>query len=455
MKSKFINIFVTVLLLVSIITSITYLPFFNYIKAFIWSITTVIMLACGLYFTYKLHFSQINIIALVKSLKPSKTNDGGIKPMESLFMNLAAKIGVGSLAGIALAIYIGGPGSIFWMWISSLICAINTFAETILGVSYQKKDGDNYVGGPPYYIKKGLNNKFLATLYAIIIIIAYIGGFLLIQSNTIVSVTNTITNINPWIITLIIGFLSSLVILKGTKSIANFTSKIVPIMGILYLFLGLIIMLKNINLIPQIFSLIIEDAFNIKSITSGFLGTIIIGIERGIFATEAGLGTSAITSGCTKGNPIKQAYLQVWGIHFTTLIICTITAFIILSSHYLDTTFTTINGIELTSFAFHEHLGKGGIIALALITILFAFSTIISGYYYGESNIKFICPHITKNGLTIFKIITLILIITGGIIHAGIIWNIVDLFVAFLSIINLYAIYQLRQVIFMVVHKHK
>ncbi len=414
----------------------------------------ILISAC--YFTIKLKFSQLNISKIILSLKNNSQNKETINSFESLSMSLAAKIGVGSLAGVALAIYIGGPGSIFWMWISSLLCAINTFSESILGVIYNEKDyGKIYKGGPSYYIKKGLHNKYLAILYAIIIIIAYIAGFLSIQSNTIVTVINTITPIKPIIIVLIIGVLTALVILKGVKQIATFSSKIVPIMGAFYLALGLFIIINNIQIFPSIIKQIIKDAFTIKSAQAGLIGTIIIGIQRGIFATESGLGTSAISSSATNEDPVKQGYTQVLGIHFTTFIICTITAFIILTTNYQSLVLDNINGIEITSFAFQKHLGKLGNITLVTVTILFAFTTIISGYYYGEANLKFLFPKLKKKFLTFFKMITIIIIIIGGIIHATFLWNIVDIFVAFLSIINIYALLSLRKTIINEFRKHK
>lgn len=455
-EKKIINSLITTIFVITIIISLFFTNLSKYSNSFIWGLATIMILISACYFTIKLKFSQLNIPKILLSLKSSSQTKETINTLESLSMSLAAKIGVGSLAGVALAIYIGGPGSIFWMWVSSLLCAINTFSESILGVIYKEKDyGKIYKGGPSYYIKKGLDNKYLALLYAIIIIIAYIAGFLSIQSNTIVTIVNTITPINPLIIVIIIGVLTALVILKGVKQIATFSSKIVPIMGLLYLALGLFIIINNLEGILEILKKIITDAFSLKSVQAGIIGTIIIGIQRGIFATESGLGTSAISSSATNEDPIKQGYSQVLGIHFTTFIICTITAFIILTSNYQTLILDDINGIEITSFAFQNHLGKFGNLTLVIVTILFAFTTIISGYYYGEANLKFIFPKLKKKSLFLFKIITIIIVVLGGIVHATFLWNLVDLFVAFLSIINIYAILSLREKVIKEYQKQK
>ena len=428
----------------------------EHINQILWAIATAMIVLSGFYFTKKLKGVQFRFSSMIHHLFEKEEKNGGISPIQTLMMSLAGRIGVGSIAGVALAIYIGGVGSIFWMWVSSLLCAINTFSESILGVIYKEKDyGKIYKGGPSYYIKKGLDNKYLALLYAIIIIIAYIAGFLSIQSNTIVTIVNTITPINPLIIVIIIGVLTALVILKGVKQIATFSSKIVPIMGLLYLALGLFIIINNLEGILEILKKIITDAFSLKSVQAGIIGTIIIGIQRGIFATESGLGTSAISSSATNEAPIKQGYSQVLGIHFTTFIICTITAFIILTSNYQTLILDDINGIEITSFAFQNHLGKFGNLTLVIVTILFAFTTIISGYYYGEANLKFIFPKLKKKSLFLFKIITIIIVVLGGIVHATFLWNLVDLFVAFLSIINIYAILSLREKVIKEYQKHK
>ena len=194
---------------------------------------------------------------------------------------------------------------------------------------------------------------------------------------------------------------------------------------------------------PSIIGLIFKSAFNFKSFFGGFLGTFIIGIQKCLFSNESGLGTSAISSSTTNDKPIKQGYVQVLGIYITTLVVCTITALIILTSNYETLSLTDVNGIEITSYAFKYHLGNFGNILLLIIVILFAFSTIISGYYYGESSLKFLKPNISKKCLNVFKIISIILISLGGVVSSNVIWSLVDIFVVILIIVNIYAILHL------------
>ena len=328
------------------------------------------------------------------------------------------------------------------MWVSGIITSINSYVESVLGVLFQEKDYNKvFKGGPSYYIKKGLSNNKLAYLYAFLIIISYIVGFITIQSNTIVNVISTY--IDKYLVLIILAIISSYIIFKDVKSIAKFSSIIVPIMGFIYLIVGILIIHNNIDKLGSMLSLIINSAFNIKSGLIGFITPIIIGIQRGIFACESGIGTAAIASSTTNEKPKKEGYIQTLGVYFTILVICTITAFIILLSDYQTLNLINPNGIEITTHAFNYHLGNIGKYILCLVTILFAYSTIISGYYYGESSLKFLinkCPPII---LFIFKLLTIILLFIGGLIKLSIIWNIVDTLVALLAIINIYSICKL------------
>lgn len=434
-------------LIITFLTLITFFFFisntlFNISTTIIWAIALVLMFTSGLYFTYKLKFMQLNIPKQLKSLKKSNTN--GVSSFETLSMSLASRIGVGSIAGIALAIYIGGPGVVFWMWISGIIVSINTYVESIMGSIYKEKDYDNiYIGGPSYYIKKGLKDNKLAIIYALLIIFSYVGGFLTIQSNTIVKAVNEVSNINYIITITIVCILASLIIFKDVKHLAKFSSYIVPFMGLIYLILGIIIVYSNIEKLPFIIKDIFTSAISLKAGITGLFTTIILGIQRAIFASEAGIGTSAIASASSNEPPQKQGLSQLLGIHFTIMIICNITAFIILTSSYSELNIINPNGIEITLNAFNQSLGGMGSISLCVVTVLFAFTTIVSGYYYGLSSLKFIFPNISNYKVILFKIITIIIVFLGAILSSNFIWKIVDILVAFLAIINIYAIKKL------------
>lgn len=416
------------------------------INKILWAIATIMIIFSGIYFTITLKGVQFKFIKMFRSLI-KKENTNGIKPYETLMMVLAGRIGVGSIAGVALAIYLGGVGSIFWMWLIAFLGAANSFSETVLGIIYNEKDEKNiYKGGPSYYLKNGLNKNKLGAIYAILIIFSYVGGFLSIQSNTITKSMNQITSVPPIIIGIIISIFTSLIIFGGIKRIAYISSKIVPFMTICYVLLAVYICIININLVPSIFINIVKSAFNMKSFISGFISTMIIGIQRGIFSNEAGLGTGAIASSTVETNDAKsQGYLQMIGVYITTLLICTSTAIIILTSNYNSLNLNDVNGIEITQYAFTYHLGNVGNYVVFISIILFSFTTILTGYYDGEASLKYFFKNIKKSYLVYLKILTIIVLFIGCLISSTYIWSFVDILVAIEAIINIYALILLRK----------
>ena len=419
------------------------------VNNFLWSMCLVLLILSGLYFSFKLRFLHLNLFKIFKSLKGNKDKNG-ITPFESLMISLGGCIGVGSLAGIALAIFKGGVGTIFWILLSCLIIAPISIIENSLALIYHEKTNEGYVGGPAYYIKNGLGFKKISLLYAIIIALAYLFGFLTIQSNTIAKSITVFYNIPSILIGIIIAFFSFIIIRKGLKGIANFSKYFVPLMALIYLDVTVFIIVKNINLIPNVFEMIIKEAFNTTSLKYGILSSIIIGIERGIFASEVGTGTSAIASGSSNlKNPIQQGLVGVVGVYFTTFIICLGTALIILTSNYNPDSYTVVNGIEITLNALTYHLGLFGNIVLYFCLIAFSFSTIISGYFYVESNLKFIFPKLSKNLILILKLFTCLLLGIAPIINPDFIWSISDLLVALLIIINVNCLLNLKNNVIM------
>ncbi len=402
----------------------------------------IVLTIAGIYFSFKLKFKHFNIIKALKTMLKSSKKEG-ISSFEALCISLASKIGVGSLSGVILSIYVGGVGSIFWMWVITLISSSNAMIESMLSIRYRKKINEtNYEGGPFYYMSKGLKKKNLAITYAVIFVVAYIGGFLPIQSNTISKVITEIIPINPIIVGIIIVILTSLVVFKGVKEIASVVSKLVPFISILYIITCLIIVISNITLVDDVILLIVKEAFNKKS----FLAGLITGCTKSIFSTEAGLGTSAIASAATSNiDEEEQGLVQVFGVNFDTFVISTLTAIVVILSPYTSLDIQNINGIEITRYAFIYHLGNIGGLILTLAIILFAFSTIIGGYYYGEIAVKYITK---KENTNILKIITIILLLISTVISPTIIWNMIDKFIVILAIINIISLILLRKDIF-------
>ena len=414
------------------------------IDSILWAIATILMVYSGIYFTYKLKFVQFNFKEMFKNI--IKKEDNSISPFESLMMVLGGRIGVGSIAGIALAIYLGGIGSIFWMWIIGFISAANSFSETTLGVKYQEKDKNLYKGGPSYYIKNGLNNKKLGRFYALIIVISQIFGFLSIQANTI---TNSI-NINPIISGLIITLVSFIIINKSTKQLFKISSKLVPIMTLIYIIASIFIIICNIDQIPKLLKSIISEAFNFKSLGFGVLSSFIVGIQRGIFSNEAGLGTGAIAASTVKtAFPVSQGYVQILGIYITTFLICTATALVILTSN-INFLGNNLNGIEITQNAFIYHLGNVGNVIVIISIVLFAFSTILAGFYDAESNLKYL-----TNKTSYLKLIVCFVLFISSIIPAKTIWEIVNILTALLAITNIYALIKLKKDIIFELRRYK
>lgn len=426
------------------------------INKLVWAVATALIFISGLYFTIKLKGVQFAFKEMFKNLFEKDNMERGITPIQSFLMTLGSRIGVGSIAGVSLALYIGGPGSIFWMWISAFLAASNTFSETVLGIIYRKKDGNDYKGGPSYYIKDGLNKSWLGSIYAILILVSYVGGFVGIQGNTITKSVLEIINIPKFIIGIVLVLVTLVIICGGLKKIASFSSKLVPLMTILYIGSAFIVSVKNIDLIPSIFKEIITLAFEVKSIYGGFLFSMIIGIQRGIFSNEAGLGTGSITSSTSScKTPISQGYIQVLGIYVTTLLICTSTAIIVMTSNYKWLVLNDVNGIEITQYAFRYHFGDFGNILLFISVLLFSFTTILTGYYDGESSLKYFNDKLKKRYLVILKLVSLIVLFLGCILSSTFLWSFVDILMAFLAIINIYALFKLKDDVIDSLKKYK
>lgn len=427
------------LLMVGAILAAVMLNVFNYgwflkLLSITWYIASILIIYSGVKYSFKYKFIQFKIREFISAIKSKSKNN--ISPLSSLSMSLAAKIGVGSLSGVALALYFGGIGSIFWMCVISMIVSINTYVECILGIKYRDKRGNSFIGGPSFYIRKCLNNKYLSILYGILIIVTYSGLFLSIQSNTIVNVLTTF-NIDITVIVLILSISVFLIIMKGAKNIFVVDSILVPVMLLFYLVLGLYVLFSSDNIIGM-FKLMISEAFNIKSIIPVFL----VGMQRAIFISESGIGTSAISASACDNDSSKQGVLEILGIHITTFLVCFITFLIIVTSNYDMVSFGNINGIEIVMYAFNYHFGEFGRIILAITTILFAVSTIISGYFFGENNVMVFTNN--KKIINIFRLVVILIIFISGYVSPSILWNLTDYFIAILAIINITSIIRIK-----------
>ncbi len=414
----------------------------NIINKILWIIAISLIITNSIYFSIKLSFPQLKIIQIKQSIKENKTVN--ISPKDTLIMALSSKIGVGSLSGIAVCIYYGGIGTIFWIFISTLFLSIIAYIENELAVIYKEKDGKYQKSGPAYYIDKGLNNKKLGIVYSIIMLVTYTIFFSAIQNNTITTFITSMFDINKLIISLIITISVSLAITKGIKGISNICNKTFTIMMLIFIGIGIVIIIRNINEMPLVIELIIKDALFAKTRSLGILYSIIIALQKSIFANESGVGTNSIISGTTDSNDYKlQGKIGLIQTFFINFIVLGITSLIIITAKVKNISIS--NGIELTKSAINYHFGFLGDVLLLVILILFSYSSIITIYYYGENCLKYLTS--SNNAIRLLKIITIISIMIGGIINAPIIWGLIDIALALLTIINMYAIYKLKETI--------
>lgn len=414
------------------------------INKLVWVVASSLIILSSCYLSYKFKFIQLNFKKMLKSLFNKETNN-----FKTLMFSLSGRAGVGSIAGVALGIYLGGPGAIFWMWVMGILGGVLTFIETTLSNKYKEHDEAGlYRGGPSYYLYKAMGKRRLSIIYAIVLFFCYVIGIIGIQANTITTSIKELTNINQEILGFILCFVTSLIIFGSIKKLVKISSLIVPFMTTLYVFSALYLVFINFLEIPSIFINIFKSAFATESIFGGLIPTMIIGIQRGIFSNEAGLGTGAVLSATSNSNdPISQGYLQVIGVYITTLLICTSSAIIIMTSNIDLNTFFNVNGIEIVQNAFYIHYGNLGLIVIVISIFLFSFTSILTGYYYGESALKFIFKNVSNFKKRILKIIILLNIIIGSMASPLILWKSVDILIAFLAIINIYAIYNLYPVV--------
>lgn len=403
----------------------------------------ILLLIAGFYFTFKTQFVQFRMIKeMIKLLgdgvgKSSK--DGKVSSFQAFCISTASRVGTGNIAGVALAIAVGGPGSVFWMWIIALIGGASSFVESTLAQIYKVKDASGaYRGGPAYYIEKGLNKRWLGLLFSILITITFGFVFNAVQANTITEAFQTAFGMDKLFMGIILAIVTAAVIFGGVQRIAKVSEIIVPVLAVAYVLVALLVIALNITKIPAMISLIVSNAFDFSSFASGAFGVMFIqGVKRGLFSNEAGMGSAPNAAATAEVNhPVQQGLIQTLGVFTDTILICSCTAFVILlSGIYADSDLT---GIQLTQAALTSQIGVIGNYFIAFCILLFAFSSIIGNYYYGESNIEFMSAK--KFWLVAYRIIVVGMIIFGSLTKVAIVWDLADLFMSFMAIVNLIAI---------------
>ena len=410
----------------------------------LWSyILIAMLLGCALWFTIKTKFVQFRMIGeMIKVLSESTSKQEGrehhISSFQAFMVSLASRIGTGNLAGVATAITVGGPGAVFWMWIVALLGSSSAFIESTLAQLYKVHGKDSFIGGPAYYMKKGLKQPWMGILFAILIIFTFSFAFNSVQSNTICAAFEQAFQVDHTLMGIILTVMSLIIFFGGIQRIAKVSSIIVPVMALGYIILVVIIIGMNIQLLPQVLETIVSHAFGWEQALGGGIGIAVMqGIKRGLFSNEAGMGSApnvAATADVT--HPVKQGLIQALGVFTDTLIICTCTAFIILFSGVPLT--GEANGVQLTQMALSNEIGSFGSIYVAISILFFAYSSIIGNYYYGEANVRYITNN--KMVMTIFRVLSGGMVLFGSLASLDLAWSLADICMGLMTICNLIAI---------------
>jgi putative sodium/glutamine symporter len=376
-----------------------------------------------------------------------------ISSFQAFCISMAARVGTGNITGIAIAIAIGGPGAVFWMWVIAIIGSASGFIESTLAQVYKVKDKTGFRGGPAYYMEQGLKKRWMGAVFAVLITLSFGLVFNAVQSNTITVAFENSFGTNRVILGLVVAAAFAAVIFGGVKRIARMSEYIVVVMAGIYIGAAVIIMLINITEIPAILALIVKSAFGFEQIAGGSFGAVILqGVKRGLFSNEAGMGSAPNAAAtATTSHPVKQGLMQALGVLTDTLLICSSTAFIILLSDAYKQ--PGLDGIKLTQAALSEHIGSWASGSLAIMILLFAFSTLIGNYYYGETNIEFLNSN--KKVLLFYRYSVLAMIIFGSVAKVQLVWDLADLFMGFMVIVNLIAILLLSKVAFAALQDYK
>jgi len=412
------------------------------------------LVGCGLWFTWRTRFVQFRMVGeMLRLLTDSavstveeqvRDKDGAVRPkrissFQAFAVSVATRVGTGNLAGVASAIAIGGPGAVFWMWVIALVGSATAFVESTLAQLFKQPHKDSFIGGPAYYMQRGLHKRWMGITFAVLITLQFGLSNNSIQSNTICGAMQEAFGWSPLWMGLFLAAMGLFIVFGGIQRIAQVSAVLVPVMAVGYMLLAIFIIVTNITLIPHVFKVIMLDAFGIQQVAGGGIGaTIIYGVKRGLFSNEAGEGSAPnVAATASVSHPVKQGLVQALGVFTDTLLVCSCTAFIILISGLYDV--PELNGIALTQAALQHEVGSVGPMFIAIAIFLFAFSSIIGNYYYGEANIRFITqnPHV----MTAYRICSAgLMVIFGALASFELVWNIVDFFMAGLTACNLIAI---------------
>lgn len=407
-------------------------------------ILIILLLAVGIWFTFRTRFVQFRMfVESLRVVAQPGDDEKGLSSFQALMVSTASRVGTGNIAGISTAICLGGAGAVFWMWLTAILGSASAFIESTLAQIYKHRaeDGSSY-GGPAYYIQAALKKHWIGVLFAVVLIMTYMGGFNLVASFNIADSFRAYDFFNEKTTPVIIGVFLALIfaasIFGGSKQISKITGVLVPLMGIFYLGVSLFIVVIHYHAIPKMFADIFGNAFDIQAIFGGFAGSCVMqGIKRGLFSNEAGVGSAPnAAASASVSHPVKQGLVQMLSVFIDTILICSATAFMLLCSGVAPA--EDMAGMKWVQAAASNSLGGFGTIFITIALCLFAFTTLIGNFYYAEMGLKFLCGR--KPGkilITCFRIIAALIVLVGATMEFGLVWNTADVLMGVMALINL------------------
>ncbi|UBH25420.1 alanine:cation symporter family protein [Micrococcus porci] len=414
-----------------------------------WYLVMALLAFAGVWFTVRTVGVQVRMlpemIRSVAAKSPEGGADDGVSPFRAFTISAASRVGTGNVAGVAIAIVLGGPGAVFWMWVMAILGGATAFVESTLAQLYKRKDRDGFFGGPAYYIRDGLGLKWLAALFAVAITVTYGFVFNAVQSNSIsesVQANWGASTTTAWIVGVALAVITALVIFGGVQRLSSVTNVIVPVMAVAYVLLAVVVMVINITEIPAMFALIVRHALGFEQVAGAAVGMAMVmqGVRRGMFSNEAGMGSAPnAAAAAAVSHPAKQGFVQSLGVYFDTLLVCSATAFIILLSNpeYGN---TDALGMVVTQNALQQAVGAWAGPFLTVVIFFLAWSSVLGNTYYGEANIRYLAGERAPQWITAFRVLVLLCVVGGALGTVSLVWNLADTFAALMATINLVAI---------------
>ncbi len=412
-------------------------------------ILIILLVGTGIYFTIRTRGVQFRLLkdGIKSMLDKAETDENGEKKVSSfqaLMISTASRVGTGNIAGIATAIATGGSGAVFWMWLMALVGGASAFVESTLAQIYKVKDKEQFRGGPSYYMERALKARWMGIIFSILLIICFAYGFNGLQAFNMSSaleyyIPNYSESAGPLVVGIVLAILTGLIIWGGTHRIGFISSVIVPVMATAYILIGLITMIMNITELPKIFAVIVKEAFDVQAIMGGFAGSaVVIGIKRGLFSNEAGMGSAPNASASADvSHPVNQGLVQIISVFIDTILICSSTAMMLLTSD-VEGVAGKLDGIPYVQQAISSNVGSWGIHFITVAIFTFAFTSVIGNYCYAESNILFIKND--KFVLNVFRVTCVLAVFLGAQADFSLAWNLADVTMGLMAIVNIIAI---------------